>query len=83
MLMAKQPMIAPQLPHPKMLGRRAAVKALAGEYLTLREAFQEEVIRPVVRAFVVQWVKNERRTFDRKARKRKRAARARCGHRRR
>lgn len=66
--------------HPRIAGRRAAVKVMAGE-LTFAEAIRQEVIIPAVRAWLISLARTWRLEFDRKARKRKRAARARCGYR--
>jgi hypothetical protein len=67
--------------HPAIAGRRAAVRALSGE-ATIADAFREEVLAPLARAWLVHFAREIRRDFDRKARKRKRAARARCGYKR-
>ena len=84
---AVQPVIVPPLPHPKILGRRAAVAVLAARTNgdSPAEALVREILAPLARHFVRAWlndlVVSERRKFDRKCLKRRRQARARCGRR--
>jgi hypothetical protein len=71
----------PQPAHPLIAGRRAAIRFLRGG-ISFAEAFTEEVIRPAMRPWIAIVARKVRLTIDRKAAKRKRQARARCGYRR-